>query len=97
MTIEYGGLKLYDSDNDIYLECWGGSTKHPDIVFRYSTYQDPSRDTVITSKDRLFQFVMWCYSQLLIPTNPTVWVDFGVKAYKAFSPSQEAWVDTWFK
>lgn len=97
MTIKYEGFTLYDSDNDIYLESWGGSTKHPGIVFRYSQYQDPSKDTIIPSKVRLFQFVMWCYSQLLIPANPTTWVDFGIKAHKEFNPDQEAWVDTWFK
>lgn len=64
MNYDLDWLKLYYYDNDLILELWGASTKHPDIVFRFSSFE---KSQWIDEKYQVFQWVLECASTLNFP------------------------------
>ena len=60
-------IKLYkDEKYDYVLELWGASTKHPDSVFRFSSFQKTS---YIDEKYQVFQWLLECASKLTWPDH----------------------------
>lgn len=58
--------KLYSnlSDHDTILELWGGSTKHPDSIFRFSNFK---KVEWINDDVQIFQWILECASKLTFP------------------------------
>lgn len=58
------GYALYSSleTKDTYFELWGGSTKHPDSMFRYSDYK---ASEFMNSVVNLLAWLSWIVSRLL--------------------------------
>ena len=57
----YGRLE----DRETILEVWGGSTKHPDLVYRFSDFQ---KTDLIGEEFQIFQWILECASRLVSPT-----------------------------
>ncbi len=60
------GYNLYSriSDHETIIELWGGSTKHPDCIFRFSDFK-PS--DWFEPEDQIEQWLFECASKLTIP------------------------------
>ena len=58
--------KLYSriDDHETILEVWGGSTKHPDCVFRFSDF---TLSDWATAEAQLVPWIFECASKLSIP------------------------------
>lgn len=96
MNIKTDKFRMYVIEGELWLEVWGASTKYPDVTFHFTQYHN-EKGGFNDQYHRCFQFVMWCYSQLAYPVNPTEWVDFATLAQKACTPEQSDWIDRWFK
>lgn len=57
--------KLYKRNDDYIFEAWGGSTKHPDITFRFSDWK--SKSDIIENEHQLFQWVLYIASIEIFP------------------------------
>ena len=67
-------MKLYSDvrTKETYLEFWGASTKHPDVVFKLSTALkngDVLQSPIVDNIDyTVIQWVIWCFSTLSFGT-----------------------------
>lgn len=69
---------------ETYLELWGGSTKHPDVRYRFSDY-----DNRLTMSDwsiigDIYQWVLYCASRLVVPVHAirlTEWINVIARTY----------------
>jgi len=69
---------------ETYLELWGGSTKHPDVRYRFSDY-----DNRLTTSDwsligDIYQWVLYCASRLMFPAHAirlTEWMNVIAREY----------------
>ena len=52
------------SDHETILECWGGSTKHPDCVFHFSDFL---LSELYEPEDQTVPWLLKCASNLSIP------------------------------
>ena len=53
-------------ERDTILEIWGGSTKHPDVVFRFSNFL---LSEWFEPEDQIVPWLLECASRLSIPYN----------------------------
>ena len=51
--------------DDIVLELWAASTKHPDSVFHFSDWEDKS--PYFSDEVQVYQWLLWCASKLSMP------------------------------
>lgn len=51
--------------DDIVLELWGASTKHPDSEFHFSDWEDKS--PYFNDEVQIYQWLLWCASRLSMP------------------------------
>ena len=69
---------------ETFLELWGGSTKHPDVRYRFSDY-----DNRLTMEDwsiagDIYQWVLYCASCLIVPAHAlrcSEWINTIARAY----------------
>lgn len=64
----------------LYLECWGASTKHPDIMFRYE-YYTPSEFQ--GDLDNIFAWLLECASKMTFAMHVDDLVDFALEVRDA--------------
>ncbi len=60
---------------DTYLELWGGSTKHPDVMYRFSDYEDKAE--WIYPEWLVYQWIIYCASRLTFPSSTYKLVQFA--------------------
>ena len=82
------GVKVYSrlSDHETILEVWGGSTKHPDCVFKFSDFEIPWfwRDDPQTDKSHptfIYQWMIECASKMTWWWSTKKIVDFANNFY----------------
>ena len=51
--------------DDIVLELWAASTKHPDSEFHFSDWKDKS--PYFSDEVQIYQWLLWCASKLSMP------------------------------
>lgn len=61
-------MKLYSrlSDHETILELWGGSSKHPDCVYKYSDFLQVN---YFPPEEQIFQWILECASHLTFPPH----------------------------
>ena len=76
--------KLYSDINthETILECWGGSTKHPDVVFYFSKFHlsgwvNPEFQTV--------PWILECASKMNLPYHSYSLAKWGCKLYEQYN------------
>ena len=76
--------KLYSDieTKETILECWGGSTKHPDVVFHFSKFQlsgwvNPEFQTV--------PWILECASKMNLPYHSYSLAKWACKLYEQYS------------
>lgn len=76
-----GDYKLYSrlSDHETILELWGGSTKHPDSIFRFSDFQ---LCEWIDPHFQIFQWILECASKLTLPVHAFYLAEWAMEIYK---------------
>lgn len=81
---------LYSSleTKDTYLELWGGSTKHPDLMYRFSDYDDFIKNDEAFHQQILpgyiYQWTLWVASKLTFPWSSLRMVEHFSEIYKAY-------------
>ena len=87
----YGTIvKVFPNDEGDYVcEMWGGSTKHPDLVyhlldneegrthFEIAPWVDTTEDCEVRSQ--IFQWLCWIASQQMIPMHAEAVIDYAMK------------------
>lgn len=73
--------KLYSrtSDHETILELWGGSTKHPDVVYYFSNFK---LSDWFEPVDQTIPWIFECASKLNIPYHSYELAKFGVDFYE---------------
>ena len=76
------GLKLYSrvKDHETILECWGGSTKHPDSVFHFSDFR---KSEGFENYTQIYQWLLECASKMTFPFHARDIVELAEDNYKA--------------
>lgn len=74
--------KLYSriDTRDTYLELWGASTKHPDLIYRFSDFK---LSEWVPSYRQLFQWILECASKSNFPIHARWLVDYALVIYDA--------------
>lgn len=77
------GIKLYKDEDALYiLELWGGSTKHPDLVFKMKNYQFPFWADPNDKNDvelLVFQWLLECASKQIFPFHAKEIVEYALE------------------
>lgn len=76
-----GGYKLYSrlSDRETVLELWGGSTKHPDCVFYFSSFE---LSGWFEPEDQTIPWIFECASKLNVPYHAYDLAMWGCNLYE---------------
>ena len=78
----YECYKLMDehgnTEKDLTLELWGGSTKHPDSKFYFSDFK---KNPYIDEKHQIFQWLLECASSLDWPFHAKELAEDALKNY----------------
>ena len=76
------GLKLYSrvKNHETILECWGGSTKHPDSVFYFSNFR---KSEGFEDYTQIYQWLLECASKMTFPFHAKNIVELAEENYKA--------------
>lgn len=86
MTIEEKfaqGIVVYKNEADDYiLELWGGSTKHPDSMFRYSDWQ--GKTDMFDKESQILQWLFYCASQLTFPFHAARLGEYALENWNNF-------------
>lgn len=64
-------------DADYRLEIWGGSTKRPDLVYKYSDWKYKSH--VIEDKWQVYQWLCWIASMQTFPFHAVKIMEYANK------------------
>ena len=74
--------KLYSrlSDHETILELWGGSTKHPDVIFYFSNYE---LSEWYEPEDQTIPWIFECASRLNIPYHSYQLAKWACDFYEA--------------
>lgn len=67
---------LNDTGTDVIFEAWGGSTKHPDLYYRFSTF---TKSEMCIQDYQIGQWIMWIGSQQNLPFHADETYDFAEK------------------
>ena len=75
------GYKVYSSlaDHKTYFEIWGGSTKHPDVVYCFSDYV---LSEWFEPEEQTFGWLFECASKLNIPYHSYALAKWACKMYE---------------
>ena len=72
-------IKVYKTDkDDILLELWGASTKHPDSKFYFSNY---NKSPFIDEEHQIFQWLLECASKLIFPMHAKELAEFALQNF----------------
>jgi hypothetical protein len=71
-------IKVYQYEEDIILELWGGSTHHPDSRFHFSSFQ---KSPFVDDKHQIFQWLLECASKLTFPMHAKELAEYALKNY----------------
>lgn len=73
--------KLYSrlSDHETILELWGGSTKHPDVIYYFSNFK---LSEWYEPEDQTLPWILECASVLNIPYHSYELAKWGLKLYE---------------
>ena len=87
--------KLYSDlrTKETYFEIWGSSTKHADVVYRYSKF-NASELLPRENPYNIFAWLCECASRMLIPTTTLEIVFYAqrlLKQYLCASGKRDAW------
>lgn len=63
---------------DITLELWGASTKHPDSKFYFSDFK---KSPFIDEEHQVFQWLLECASKLTFPFHAKELAEYALKNY----------------
>lgn len=74
-------FRLYSNlDNkETYFETWGASTKHPDVMYRFSDYED--RNAYSSIEALVFQWIVFCASRQFFPFHTVEILDWILDIY----------------
>ncbi len=72
--------KYYDENNneDLTLEVWSSSTKHPDAKFYF---KDFNKSEWVDEKYQIFQWLLECASKMRFPTTAKLIADLAYEKY----------------
>lgn len=82
---------LYSSveTKETYLELWGASTKHPDLRFCFSEYNDFIKNDEDFHQAILpgyiYQWTLWVASKLIFPQSSFYMVKYFSEIYEAYN------------
>lgn len=68
------------SDHETILELWGGSTKHPDVVFYFSNF---NLSEWYEPEDQTLPWLLKCASDLNIPYHSYELAEWAIRLYKS--------------
>ena len=73
---------LYSSldTKETYLECWGGSTKHPDVIYRFS--DDFLLSPYFDKQDQVIPWLFECASRMTFPVHSYELAKWACEAYE---------------
>ena len=75
----YEDIRLYeDSEHAYILELWGGSTKHPDIVFYFDNFK---KSKYMEDKNQVFQWILYCASELNFPNQAELLAQYALEKW----------------
>ena len=72
-------LFLIRTDSDIVFETWSSSTKHPDSIHKFNSWENKSR--FIDNDFQVYQWLLFIASDTLIPFHAKEIVDFATEVY----------------
>ena len=80
----WGRIKMYKlysrlSDHETVLELWGGSTKHPDCIFKFSDF---TLSDWATAESQIVPWILECASKLSIPYHSYELAKWAVKWFE---------------
>lgn len=83
----FGNFIVKKNNNNYYLEIWGGSTKHPDLIcsmenFEVAEWVDKSNE--VQMKTQVFQWLLKCASELYSPFTAQNLVEYALENWKAY-------------
>lgn len=67
-----------DYEEDLVLELWGASTKHPDSQFFFSEFQ---KSPYFDEEHQVFQWLLECASKLTWPMHAKELAEYALKNY----------------
>lgn len=74
-------FKLYSriADHETILECWGSSTKHPDVRFFFSEFE---KSKWVESNAYIVPWIYECASKMIFPYHAFQLVEWGSNLYR---------------
>ncbi len=74
-------FKLYSriADHETILECWGSSTKHPDVRFFFSEFE---KSKWVESNAYIVPWIYECASKMIFPYHAFQLAEWGSYLYK---------------
>ena len=76
-------LFLIRTDNDVVFEMWSSSTKHPDVIHRFSYWKNKS--AYIDNELQIYQWLLYVASDVLFPSRAKGIVEFANEVYRIFN------------
>lgn len=72
-------IKVYKTDEDeMILELWGASTKHPDSKFYFSNF---NKSPFVYEEHQIFQWLLECASKLTFPMHAKELAEFALQNF----------------
>ena len=68
-------LYSYVPTKDTILECWGGSTKHPDTVYHFDDFE---KTEYVSPEFQIPQWIWECASRQVWPFHAEEMAEFGL-------------------
>lgn len=86
----YNGFQLYSNidTKDTYFEMWGASTKHPDVMYRFSDFV--KSDYVSDDAWNIAPWIFECASKLSFPCHSVEVAEFGMVCYEMLKNFQKS-------
>lgn len=72
-------LYLVRTDNDVVFESWGSSTKHPDVIYKFSRWKNKS--CFIGVDNQIYQWLLFIASDTVFPFRAREIVLFSERVY----------------
>ena len=72
-------LYLVRADNDVVFESWASSTKHPDIIYRFSRWKNKSH--FISVDYQIYQWLLFIASDTVFPFRAREIALFAERVY----------------
>lgn len=74
-------FKLYSriADHETILECWGSSTKHPDVRFFFSEFE---KSKWVESNAYIVPWIYECASKMIFPYHAFQLAEWGSNLYR---------------